>query len=750
MDGERAARADGCGPSYDIPWAFGGVVGGMTDEEIEDLCQSQLMWRIVTLLVDDAMKLDPDMSGPTLGALDEVWDYLESRHWSAAEHQALYYSRQYGGGAVAVVVDDGRAMSEPIDLLSINDIVAFVPVRKRFITPGPASANVRGQWWGQQWGRAAYYTITPWTGGISGAGAMESWESAGLDPMARTAGLSQVHPSRVIAYPYRRLDWLQARRFPQWKGWGPGVVEGVADAFLSRTRGVLRTGDIVNSFGYDFVKMPGLHDLLGSAGGNARFANFLSWLKQCRDMTGTGVPIVATGPDVESITPVSRTVSGLGDLIEAQRSFLLDVCEYPRVVIFGTTSGGLSGKDEGEWQSYYQLVSSFVEGTRWAGIRHAAILAMAARNGPTSGRVDMEIQAAWGSLAEERESDRAEARHKDSQSRERDAAILGLSPADLIKYDNTIEAAYPGIQADLENGDLTPGPQVLKGAPGGAGGAAAGGGDSLPPIEAGALGATTMPGAGPLAGGGGLAEGADASVPMASQGATSMVGSDEAAPPPAPTPVPRDLITEAEARRMLRCGSRTFLAWVESGTLHPFYVGNGRRYSLAEVMKAATTPPPKPAATSSSPDDGDDEERDDTNGAGVEDGGRADAYRADPFPNEHAARQASPTGLTNFRRGSKGPRGEKAAGVQFIYGKKHGHLMVQSIRFKASQWSPSEAREWLKAHGYKSASFEAASGGRTDAKAEADIAARLDALAVRLPGVEGTAERAASRPEGGG
>lgn len=30
--------------------------------------------------------------------------------------------------------------------------------------------------------------------------------------------------------------------------------------------------------------------------------------------------------------------------IEAQRSFLLDVCEYPRVVIFGTASGGLSGK----------------------------------------------------------------------------------------------------------------------------------------------------------------------------------------------------------------------------------------------------------------------------------------------------------------------------------------------------------------------------------------------------------------------
>lgn len=677
-----AARADDCGGggcgNYDSPFgpAFTGGLGlaGLSRDQIDALCVSQFMTRIVHVLIEDAVKISPDLSGPDLGQLDDVWDYLCEAHYQEEEFRALSYSRKYGGGGLIIIAEDGGTLGEEMDLARVQRVRGFVPLERNYLIPGPASGEVRGSWWGPRWGRPLYYTAAP-PYGLTGDG---------FEILSGTA----IHPSRIIPFPYRReLNWRQARLYTNWSGWGPGVVEAIVEAYLARVRGILRTGDIVNSFGYDHVSNEALHDMLSSPDGKARVRNFLNFVKECRDYTGDGVPMVVTGPEAH-LTPVNRTVTGLAELIEAQREFLLDCTEYPRIVIFGETASGLgSGAAEGEWQQYYQVVSAYQENVRWRGIRHAAIVCMAAKDGPTSGRIDFGITAAWASLEQEKESEVAENRKRNAEARAIDAEVLGISPKDLIAYDNTLEGTYPGIQAAAENGTLNFAASIVPLSP-------------ADPLDPNALptGSPIPPPATPSAPAPTPGHEGETTSPTPTEpGAEDQ--QEEQAPPAEPAPtIPTDLISEADARRLLRCGRATFINMAKRGLITPWLTYAGRRYSMAELVSAFKGTPPET-------EEPEGEER-------------SDAMRGDPFSGEHAARQVSPNGLKGFRRKTIAP------GVTLILAKRGGAgpMITQSIRLSASEFSPSEAREWLEAHGYKTG-LEEASGGRSDRHARMDAAA---------------------------
>lgn len=69
-----------------------------------------------------------------------------------------------------------------------------------------------------------------------------------------------------------------------------------------------------------------------------------------------------------------------------------------------------------------------------------------------------------------------------------------------------------------------------------------------------------------------------------------------------------------------------------------------------------------------------------------------------PFPSEHAARQTDPGKYDSFRRVHiKG----FPVGVDVIYGIKDRKTEIQTIRFDKTKWTVDMAREWLKAHNFK-------------------------------------------------
>jgi HK97 family phage major capsid protein/HK97 family phage prohead protease len=89
-----------------------------------------------------------------------------------------------------------------------------------------------------------------------------------------------------------------------------------------------------------------------------------------------------------------------------------------------------------------------------------------------------------------------------------------------------------------------------------------------------------------------------------------------------------------------------------------------------------------------------------------------------PYPNEHAARLTDPDQYDSLRRENDAG----GSGIDFIYGIKEGTSEIQAIRFRSSQFTPAEAREWLAEHDFDPIEFEEATGdGEADRAAPGEL-----------------------------
>lgn len=591
------ARAD-CGPGpggCGAPPMFGGpatavITPGLDRAAIDDAYTDLLMRRIVNLIVDHAMGVTPSLAGDA-GEQSSTIGWLQARGaWSEAK-RAMIYARQYGGGGVVCVVDDGRPSDQEVDLAAARDVVGYYALPKWYLVPdGVGSGRISAGWYGPRIGRPEHYFVTPVTGLGSGA------SLASLPPDQRRAA-EEAHPgrlprdlqrilnrsgnrfhrSRVIAWPFcDEMDLRLARWMPGWNGWGPGIVEAVLAPFLAYRGSALRTAGIMRSVVVNTMGIAGLEARQTSPDMGAALRNALEWLKWCRDFTDDSVPLIAHDKATE-LKSLSHNVSGIDKLVGTLRQFVLDEVEYPAVVLFGDSAGGLNGGDRGgEWRSYASTVRSmqgewiWTAGSFGGGLRQMVLMAQACRRGPTGGRMDPTVQATWPSILTESDDDRASRRLKNAQARAQDRLATGITEATIRRFDPTFKEDYPGL--DVDEGPLptiaasTPGDVAPRG--------------SVPAVESpdDATASATTP--------------AKANEALAAEADPSAGGETTDAPAaPERLVLPDDIHTEAEiaaAMRMTRAALRKLIS--EAGV--PPVVKNapgargGDRYSLGEVMAA--------------------------------------------------------------------------------------------------------------------------------------------------------------------
>lgn len=591
-----AARLD-CGPTGCGGGAFpgAGMTGGLLRAAItpsldrttiDDVYTDQLMRRIVNLIVEDALSpgAKPTLAGET-GELSGCVDWLESRGFWAEMKRACVYSRQYGGGGVVCFVDDGRPADQEVDLLAAKDVVGFYALPKWYLVPeGVGSGRIRAGWYGARIGRPEHYYVTPVTGLGYGSGGTVP---PGADGMPKellqvlNRGGDRFHRSRVIPWPYcDEMDLRLARWLSQWNGWGPGVVEAVLAPFLARREGALRLSAIMRSVVINTMTMTDLEHRQSNPDLAAAVMAKLEFVKACRDYTESlGVPIIATDSQ-NTFDSLSHDVGGIDRLIGAQRQFLLDVVEYPGVVLFGDSVGGMNGGDrQGEWRAYAGRVKSLQESWIWTagsfggGLRQAVMLAMACQDGPTDGQMDPTVKATWPSILAESAEDQASQRLKHAQARAQDRLTLGLTPAALLRFDPDVKAQYPGL--DVDEGPL---PEIAPATPG----PARPEGTTSAVDPAGSASAAVTPAAANEA----LANEGEAGQPSTDAIATSGPQAAVATP----LALPDDIATEAEiaaALKMTRAALRKWLAGTDVAT-YPMPPGTrgGNRHSLGEVLQA--------------------------------------------------------------------------------------------------------------------------------------------------------------------
>jgi hypothetical protein len=594
MDGAPQSVMDCNGPGCGGGAFFGGGAGfgygalataitpSLDRATIDDIYSDQLMRRIVRLIVDDALSVRPALTGET-GELTPCIDWLDERGFFAEAERAMVYARQYGGGGVVCIIDDGRKASEEVDLLGLRDVVGFMAIPKWYLVPdGVGSSRVPAGWYGQRLGRPEHYYVTPavalgdqrQVGAFGSAGQGVGAYKDFLKILAKAG--NRFHRSRVIPWPYvDEMDLRLARWMAQWNGWGPGVVEAVLAPFLARRAGALRLAAIMNSVVVNTMTMTDLEHRQSTPDAGAAVRARLEFVKACRDFMNDSLPIIATDPS-NKFDSLTHNVSGIDKLVAAQRQYLLDVVEYPGVVLFGDSVGGMNGGDrQGEHRTYAQRVNSLQRSWVWTagsfggGLRQAVMLAMACPTGPTAGQMDRTVKAEWPSILTQTEEDKATLRLKHAQARAQDRITLGLTPAAILRYDITLRNDYPGL--DVDEGPLptlappTPGLTAPEG--------------TVPALDPSAASGEAAPPTTPGAVNEAITSGGEAGTPAAP---------DDAAPPPAT--LPADLMTEAElaaALKMTRASVRRLLA---EGGVRPFVsskgLRGGGRWSLADVLAA--------------------------------------------------------------------------------------------------------------------------------------------------------------------
>jgi hypothetical protein len=569
---------------------------GLDRNTIDVVCTEQLMRTIIRRIIDDATKDRPKLSGKS-GELTPCIDWLADRNYFEAQKHGLTYSRKYGGGGVACFIDDGRPPEMEVDIMSIRGVRDFFALPKWYLTPADSgSTRVGRSWYGPRLGRPEHYSVSSPVG-FSAEVARDAAMRDDLDT-DRVKSLigTRFHRSRIIAWPYQDdLDLQQARRFANWNGWGPGVVEACLAPYLARRDGALRMTDIIRGSHFNVLTMPNVVHAQSTPSGGEGIRRAVAWVKYCLGLTGGGLPFTVI--DVASkLEAVSHTLTGLSDVLGEQRRFLLDMLpEYKEVVLFTASSGGLTGDSKsGEWQSYYGNVGTFQQSTIWTagsfggGMQQAVRLSMMSADGPTGGQIDFSCVPSWPSLWTESAKDAAETRVKNAEARAIDRVNLGMTPAALMRYDTTFggspSATYPALDVDEATlPTLTPGGGALEApTPGAEGKAITQSGEALNALAKADPSATPAPVQ-------------DAQVPLF----------EPVAPPP-PNPateaataatlteaMPPDVATETKLAASLGMTKKAFQTWVaaqgeDKVKTYPMPKGmkGGNRYRLGEVLAA--------------------------------------------------------------------------------------------------------------------------------------------------------------------
>lgn len=570
---------------------------GLSRDTIDIVCTEQLMRTIVGRLLDDALGDTPRLSGEHVGEATGCIEWLAERNYFEAQKMALTYSRKYGGGGVVCIIDDGRPCEMEVDINAIRGVSDFVAVPKWYMTPADSgSPRVGRSWYGPRFGRPEHYmvsvpTATP-DATMSLAGVAEN------ESRVRSLSGRRFHRSRVIAWPYQDdLDLRQARRFLNWNGWGPGVVEACLAPYLARRDGALRMTDIIRGSHFNVLAMQNVAHAQTTPDGGSGIRNAVAWVKYCLGLTGGGLPftVIDTASRLEA---VSHTLTGLSDVLGEQRRFLLDMLpEYTEVVLFGSGNSGLSGDSKaGEWQSYYNNVAAFQRQNLWqagafgGGMQQAVRLAMLCKTGPTKGQLDMTVKPVWPPLWTESAEAASRTRKANAEARAMDRVNLGMTAAAFLRHDPTLAGApgstYPSLDVDEATLPTTaPGGGALEAPlPGADGKAITQPGEALNAIAASDAPPTDATQPAPVQ---------DAQVPLFEAVAPTPAEEAASSANVAATlsaSLPADIATEKELAKALAMSTIAFRKWIETtkATTYPTPPGTrgGHRYSLGEVLKA--------------------------------------------------------------------------------------------------------------------------------------------------------------------
>lgn len=323
--------------------------------------------RICRVVPEEALRQGARVVTGDAGADAALAEHLDDFEVNTCLTRAWTWGRVFGGGAVLVGADDGRAPWEPLDLGAIRAVRFLDVVDARELRPDRHYTDEQAR----RFGEPETYRLQRTGGG----GAHESavW-----------------HRSRLVIFDgapttRRRRQFLH--------GWGESELQRLYTILQHFNGGWEATGTLLQQASEGVFKMKGLMAMMA--------ADKKDVLKRRLEMMdlARGVSRSVLLDDGEEYTRTEvGALTGVSDLLQKNLLLLSGAAEIPVTVLMGQAPAGLSATGESDVRWFYDRTKAAQEQTLLPKHRRLVQILLAAKAGPTGGRVPQRLDITYPPL----------------------------------------------------------------------------------------------------------------------------------------------------------------------------------------------------------------------------------------------------------------------------------------------------------------------------------------------------------------
>lgn len=271
---------------------------------------------------DDADELDGDESKEQAARIDRRCVELGVL---SKFREAARWGRLYGGGAIFTVVRDGRLPSQPLDLENVTKVVALTVMERSELTPGTYYRDPLAP----KFGEVEVWRYQSSTGG----------------------GTLEIHESRLLRFEGAPVTKTQRR---QENGWSLSVLTRVYQILRDAGVNWMSVSHILNDASVGVWSIKGLAEAI--ANGRRKQVQDRMEVANMAKSVGRAVLIDADG---ESFTYATRTIAGLGELLDKTWLRVAAAARMPLTRLMGMSPAGLNATGASDIRLWYDAVKSY-------------------------------------------------------------------------------------------------------------------------------------------------------------------------------------------------------------------------------------------------------------------------------------------------------------------------------------------------------------------------------------------------------
>lgn len=379
---------------------FGGALLFQGGQELDELyAGDDVIARIVDLPAQEMTRewIELRAGEEEAGVAKDLAQRLDDLDLQSATAEALTWARLHGGALMILGVDDGQDPDQPLNEEAIRSFRWVTVVDRWDVTVAQRYRDPHSP----RFGKPERYKIRPTS------------EGGGVSEEMR------VHESRVI-----RFDGVLTpkRRMARNQGWCDSIVSRVFEVARDFGQSYGGAAAALADFSQAVTKIQGLANMLAADQDDQVIKRI-----QLMDMMRSMVRLVPLDAERESFEIVTRTLTGMPDVLDRMAQRLAAATDIPVTRLMGMSPAGLNATGASDIRNWYDAIKAKQESTLRPRLGRIIQLVFRSDDGPTKGQEPENWSLEFRPLWQPTEKETAEVRYLVAQT---DGAYLDRGVTD--------------------------------------------------------------------------------------------------------------------------------------------------------------------------------------------------------------------------------------------------------------------------------------------------------------------------------